>query len=102
MHAERWRTVELTFLERTQQAVLATAAEKNDSLSRVGILPDHVHLTLRPHYERSPAEVALSYMNNIADWHGQVRMWMDSYYIGTIGPYDLQAIRSRVAGDKSD
>lgn len=102
VHAERWRTVELTFLERTQQAVLAIAARKNHSLSRVGILPDHLHLTLRPHYEHSPAEVALWYMNNIAYWHGQVRIWMDSYYVGTIGPYDMQAIRSHVAGDASD
>ena len=32
-------------------------------------------------------------MNQVAAAHGGLRFWMDSFYVGTIGPYDMRAVR---------
>jgi len=93
VHAARWRIAEPAFLEKTRDAILAAAAKKHHRVSRLSLLPDHVHFTLKIRYEVSPAEVALSYMNNVAFRHGMLNLWMPSYYAGTIGPYDMNAIR---------
>ncbi|MEZ6031921.1 MAG: transposase [Planctomycetaceae bacterium] len=93
VHGSRWRTAEPAFLEKTRDAILTAAAKKQHRISRLSLLPDHVHFTLKIRYEVSPAEVALSYMNNIAFRHGMLNLWMPSYYAGTIGPYDMNTIR---------
>ncbi|MDZ4851087.1 MAG: hypothetical protein SGI77_17505 [Pirellulaceae bacterium] len=96
VHAERWRTAEPTFHTITRDAILSAASKKAHRLSRLSIVADHVHFTLRIGYEMSPAVVALSYMNNIAFRHGMLRMWMESFYVGTIGAYDMEAVRRRL------
>lgn len=93
VHGSRWRTAEPAFLEKTRDAILTAAAKKQHRILRLSLLPDHVHFTLKLRYEVSPAEVALSYMNNIAFKHGMLNLWMPSYFVGTIGPYDLNAVR---------
>lgn len=93
VHGSRWRTAEPAFLEKTRDAILTAAAKKQNRISRLSLLPDHVHFTLKIRYEVSPAEVALSYMNNISFEHGMLNLWMPSYYAGTIGPYDMNAVR---------
>ena len=37
--------------------------------------------------------VALAYMNNLAYAHGMQPLFYHSYYAGTFGTYDLDAIR---------
>jgi len=56
-------------------------------------LPDHVHFTLGVGYGQSVFEIVLSYMNQVAAAHWGLRLWMDSFYVGTIGPYDMGAVR---------
>ena len=93
VHSERWRTVDVEFLSVTRDAVIATAAKKGHRISSFRILPDHLHAVLGIGYETSPGDVVLSYMNNIAFRHGMTRHWMDSFYVGTVGPYDMAAVR---------
>ena len=93
VHAERWRIANRTFLSISRDAILSAAKKKRHRVSRLSLLPDHLHFTLACGYETSPEEVALSYMNNIAYKHGMLRMWMNSFYVGTIGPYDMNAVR---------
>jgi REP element-mobilizing transposase RayT len=93
VHAARWRTAERDFLLRTQNAILATARKKEQTISRLSLLPDHLHFTLKFGYEMSPLDVVLPYMNNIAFMHGMSPVLMESYYAGTIGPYDMNAVR---------
>lgn len=69
------------------------AASKGHQLSAVSVMPDHVHAAVRPGYEEAPEEVALAYMNNTAYALGQRRVWEDSFYVGTFGEYDMDAIR---------
>ncbi|TWU04322.1 hypothetical protein Pla52n_23620 [Stieleria varia] len=47
-------------------------------------------------YESSPEQIALSYMNNVAFRHGMLHLWMNSFYVGTIGRYDMDAVRRSV------
>lgn len=66
--------------------------QKQHLLSRLGILPDHVHMTVGIHPDESPEEVALSYMNNIAFCLGMEPVLMHGCFIGGIGNYDLHVI----------
>jgi len=80
-------------LERIRKAIRITAQRHDHLLSRVGLLNDHVHLVLGIGVDQSPLDVALPYMNNIA-WMFEMQpvLWK-SCYLGTIGEYDLGAIR---------
>ncbi len=93
VHAERWRTAEPDFLRTTREAMLAVSQKKQHRLSRLAILPDHVHLTMAVDYVSSPETIALSYMNNVSYRHGMLPMWMNGFYVGTIGRYDMGAVR---------
>jgi hypothetical protein len=66
---------------------------KGHLLSRVGIVPDHLHLTLGTNLDESPGDVALSYMNNVAYAHGMRPVLMHSCYLAGFGRYNLGAIR---------
>lgn len=92
VHANRWRTVDPLFHQVTRRGILKTAEKYDCRVSRIGILADHVHTTLRFHYSLAPGDLALSLMNNVAYMH-RMRLWPDSFYVGTIGPYDMDAVR---------
>jgi REP element-mobilizing transposase RayT len=71
------------------------SAAKEHRLSRLGIVPDHLHMTLGVHPDDAPAEVALSYMNNIGFALGMRPVLMHSCYIGGVEAYDLGSVKSR-------
>ncbi|WP_342190349.1 hypothetical protein Pla52nx_001249 [Stieleria varia] len=96
VHAERWRTAQPDFLRVTRDAILGAARKKHHRVARLALLPDHVHFTLAMDYESSPEQIALSYMNNVAFRHGMLHLWMNSFYVGTIGRYDMDAVRRSV------
>jgi hypothetical protein len=62
-------------------------------MSRLSVLPDHVHLTLGLPIDESPQGVACRFMNNLAYVHGMDRIFPFSYYVGTFGEYDRGACR---------
>jgi hypothetical protein len=41
----------------------------------------------------SPLDVGLSYLNNLAYAHGMRPRYQFGYYVGTFGPYDMNAVR---------
>ena len=69
----------------------ASSAKKH-LLSRVGILPDHLHVTLGTHPDEAPGAVALSYMNNIAFVHDMRPILMHGCYLAGFGRYDLGVV----------
>ena len=93
VNAERYRSIDDGRLSRLLLMIKSVAQKKQQSLSRVGILPDHCHLTLRAPLDVSPAEVALSYLNNLAYALGMRPEFRFSYYVGTFGEYTTKAIR---------
>lgn len=104
-HARYWCNLHLVLVHNWRQpetdvatwlrvrTILRNSAEsKGWLLSRIGFVPDHIHLTLGFPPAMSPLDVALSCMNNVAFAHGMRPVLMKSCYMATIGEYDLGAI----------
>ena len=85
----RCREIRGESLQRMRGMIIRAAAKKGHLLSRAGILSDHVHLTLGCALCDSPAEVALSYMNNLAYACASKHVFAFGFYAGTFGEYDL-------------
>jgi hypothetical protein len=85
---------------RTLEMLQLAAAKKRHLLARVGLLVDHVHWTVGCGIQESPLEVGLSYLNNLAYALGMRPMFQFGFYVGTFGPYDMNAVR-RVLADQS-
>ena len=68
------------------------SASKHHLVSRIGLLPDHLHLTLGFGLTERPIEVALSYMNNLAYAYDMQPVLMPGCFLGMIGEYSLQGI----------
>lgn len=52
-----------------------------------------MHLVLGCNLTDSPVEVVLGYLNNLAHAQGMRRVYQYGYFVGTVGEYDLGAIR---------
>lgn len=92
----RCRLSDLNVFRTLRDGCFKIAAKKGHLLSRVSVMPDHLHLALRANPEESPNDVAFAYQNNLAYMVNLGRLWQDSFYVGTFGEYTTQAIR-RVA-----
>ncbi|HUE72978.1 MAG TPA: hypothetical protein VMP01_18985 [Pirellulaceae bacterium] len=97
VHNERWCDVCYERLAITRDMVLRAARKKGHSLSRLAVLPDHLHVTLGFSWNEAPADVALGYLNNLAYAHGMKPLFQFGYFVGTFGEYDLDAVRRNLA-----
>ena len=93
VHEERWTEVRDEVLTAIREMVLKASGAKGHRLSRAGILADHVHLLLGCNLAESPQDVALGYLNNLAYAQRMRRVYQYGFYVGTVGEYDLGAIR---------
>jgi REP element-mobilizing transposase RayT len=76
------------------RAMLVRACDKKSwLLSRIGMVSNHMHVLLGCDVVDSPREIALSLMNNLAYAQGMKSVFEFSYYAGTFGNYDRDAIR---------
>lgn len=94
---ERYRFTDSKTLQQIFDGVFRIARNKSHLISSLSVMPDHVHLALRPKIDEAPAQVARSYQNNLAYFLNRGRIWEDNFYVGTFGEYTMQAIR-RSAG----
>jgi REP element-mobilizing transposase RayT len=88
----RWMEIEEDVLRRLGALVERAAGKHRHALSRMAVLPDHIHLALGCPEEQSPEEIALAYMNNCAYACDMKPVLQHSYYVGTFGEYDLGAV----------
>jgi REP element-mobilizing transposase RayT len=88
----RYRDIDPKRNEQRCQVIRQTAANNEHSLSRIGLLPDHVHFVIRADLEAAPQDVVFAYMNNLAFVVGMKPVLKFSYYVGTFGEYDLTVI----------
>ena len=88
----RYRDIDPSRNEQRLQVIRRTAAKKGHSLSRIGLLPDHVHFSIRADLEEAPQDIVFGYMNNLAYVVGMKPVLKFSYYVGTFGEYDLKVI----------
>ena len=101
VHRDRGKEVRATLLERRHERVLAVAAKKGQLVGRGQLLADHLHLTLGCALTEPPQQVALGYMNNLAYAEGMKPVFEFSYYVGTFGEYDLDAVRRGLRQDRN-
>ncbi|MGH8714418.1 MAG: hypothetical protein ACREYB_10470 [Casimicrobiaceae bacterium] len=101
VHRDRGKEVRAALLERRRERVLAIAAKKGQFVGRGQLLVDHLHLTLGCALTESPQQVALGYMNNLAYADGMTALFEFSYYVGTFGEYDLDAVRRALRQDRA-
>jgi REP element-mobilizing transposase RayT len=93
VHAERWAEIRDDALKAIHEMVQKASRAKGHRLCRAGILADHVHLLLGCNLAESPQEVALGYLNNLAYAQQMRPVYQYGFYVGTVGEYDLGAIR---------
>lgn len=80
-------------LRKLRSMIIRSCAQKQHLLARIGLVSNHMHLLLGCNNVCSPQSVALALMNNMAYALGMKAISEFSYYVGTFGPYDRNAIR---------
>ena len=88
-----WNEIRESVLADSRAMIIRAAAKKRWRLSRIGMLSNHIHILLGVGVTESPASVALSLMNNLAYLQGMKPVFRFSYYVGTCGRYDRNAVR---------
>lgn len=101
VHQDRDKEVRAAILERRRLRVLAIAAKKGHLIGSGQLLADHLHVMLGCKLTESPQQVALGYMNNLAYTEGMKPLFEFSYYVGTFGEYDLDAVRRGLRQSKT-
>jgi REP element-mobilizing transposase RayT len=90
----RWRNIEVPWLTKIRDHSFRIAEKKGHGISRLSVMPEHVHFSLRGNIAHSPQEIALAFQNNLAHFLARCRVWRETYYVGTFGEYDMNAVRS--------
>ncbi len=96
-NAGNWNEVREDVLLATREMIIRASKQKRWQLSRIGLLSDHIHILLGIGMTESPQAVALSLLNNLASVQEMKPVFKFSYYIGTFGKYDRQAVRSKLS-----
>lgn len=94
----RRRIIDIAALRAIRGAFLRVAEKKQHLLSRLAVMPDHLHAALRPRIDETPLDVVFAYQNNLAHMLGAGRIWQNGYYAGTFGEYTTNVVRQRAAG----
>ena len=84
-------------LAASRRMLIAACRKREWLLSRIGVASNHLHVLVGGDVTDAPQDVALSLMNNLAYAQEMTAAFEFSYYVGTFGNYDRDAIR-RVAG----
>lgn len=95
----RYRLSDLKIFRTIRDGCFQIAAKKGHALSRVSVMPDHLHLALRGNPEESPNDIAGLYQNELAALTNLGRLWHDSFYVGTFSEYTTQAVRRIARGE---
>lgn len=90
----RHRIRELDFLGEIYETSQAIALDRGYRLAAISVMPDHLHLSLRGAVADSPEAIAMAYLNESCRRLKVNELWRPSYYVGTIGAYNMNAVRS--------
>ena len=95
VHLERWRCGNRDLVLATRDIVTKSCGKKNWQLSRLSLVPDHLHMAIGCSFQETPSEIVLSLMNNIAWVHGMKPLLCHSAFVGTFGEYDQRSVAGR-------
>ncbi len=90
--ADRYRMGGADFLRQLREAAVENLQEAGCSVRAVAVMPDHIHVALRGHPDKSPIELGMSLQNATAVVKG-LRLWQEEFYVGSFSEYDLKALR---------
>jgi REP element-mobilizing transposase RayT len=94
-----WNEIRDEVQTASRNMIVRASNAKGWRLARTGLLSNHIHILLGCGVTESPESVALSLLNNLAFVQGMKPVYRFSYYVGTFGKYDRNAIRRRLIGD---
>jgi REP element-mobilizing transposase RayT len=66
VHEQRYREVDDRVWTKVCKMINMSSQKKGHLLSRAGILPDHLHMTIGCGLQESPQEIAVAYLNNLS------------------------------------
>ena len=92
VHLERWRCGKRDFVIATRDIVTKSCQKKSWQLSRLSLVPDHLHMSIGCSFQETPSDVVLSLMNNIAWVHDMKPLLCYSAFMGTFGEYDQRSV----------
>ena len=92
VNQERWMEIREDVLTKLTSVIERAAAKHGCRLSRLGLVPDHIHMTMGCPIDKSPQEIALGYLNDCAYACGMKPVYRFGYYVGTFGEYDRGAV----------
>jgi hypothetical protein len=87
-----WHEVRADVLQSFRTAIIDTCEKCEWRLARIGLLSNHFHILVGPRIDDSPSDVAMAFLNGMADPHGMKPLFRFSYFAGTFGVYDRGAI----------
>jgi REP element-mobilizing transposase RayT len=93
---QRHRVYDPQCLTTIRESSLRIARKKGYAISRLAVMPDHLHVALRGDQGQSPNEIVYAFQNNLAYAIGQRHLWEDTFYVGTFGEYDMDAVRQNM------
>jgi REP element-mobilizing transposase RayT len=97
-NSDGWHEWREQVLTDSRDMILRSSRAKKFRLSRIGLVSNHIHVTLGCGISDDPQTVALGFLNNLAFVQEMRPVFKFSYYIGTFGNYDRQAIRRQLGG----
>jgi REP element-mobilizing transposase RayT len=89
----RWPVTRYDNFETLRDTCGKIAAKKGYAISRLAVMPDHIHAALRGAVAASPEEIGLAFLNNLSWVMGYNRCWSWEYYVGSFSEYDVRAVR---------
>ena len=72
--------------------MLRIAQESDCGIGSLAPMPDHVHAALRGDIRQSPLELALTFLNGLANALGRNRCWSQEVYTGTFSEYEVARV----------
>jgi REP element-mobilizing transposase RayT len=94
--ADHLHDVSEEWLRTNRSKFTAICGRKGWRLSRLAQVSNHMHALVGCDIAESPCAVALSLLNNLAYAHGMKPVFEYSFYVGTFGNYDHNAIRMKL------
>ena len=88
-----WNEIRDDVLSGWRNMIVRACAAKGWRLAWIGLLSNHIHILIGCAVTTSPESVAMSLLNNLAFSQGMNPVFRFSYYVGTFGKYDRNAIR---------
>jgi REP element-mobilizing transposase RayT len=91
---DRHRIRDMSFLHGLFEESQSVCANREYRLGAISVMPDHLHLSLRGVIADSPETIAIGLMNETYSRLQVNSLWKPSYYVGTCGGYNMNAVRA--------